>query len=641
MINSRRAFLMGTAAACAAVIVPLPACAESVITIGAPMDPPEWALLQREVLHAHTAACVKFFRRYFNPATGWLETTERFGGDDGPDDSIENVNDWPHAYALGGDDILKDMYTKAYEGHVRQYSAAKTVDVPIGRLGMYYKEFPSQFDWQHNGEGLTVFNLMPLGDPYSHIYRERVKRFAGFYMDEDPGAPNYDPKLKLIKSLMNGSRGPMLRKATALDWTGDPIEVENRFPSLGHGEGAYKGMLAHFEGYTDVVGDHPLNLASTQLATNAYMLTHEKKYRDWVLGYCDAWAQRAHDNGGIIPSNIGLDGKIGGATDGKWYGGAYGWGFSPIVPMTGKPADRNRVPWCINGFMNAYLLSKGDDRYLDVWRKTADKFDAAAKTIDGKLSTPTMFSDQGFYSFKPGKYRLNFLEIYALSMKPSDRARCEDTEWYDYLEGRNPGYPVKALRAGLARIRQRMETVDSDSTSPDMRLADSALEYNPASITALTQLMEGGLYLQHGSWARTSPNQGGTLLFSRLRYFDPARRRAGLPQDVAALVDSWGPDHVSVTLVNISPSTARSVIIQGGAYGEHQIVSVTQGTETTPVDGTSFPVRLAPGAGAKLTIRMKRFANDPTLSFPWETTVADLGNPPDIAKYGRKSGGAQ
>jgi hypothetical protein len=36
-------------------------------------------------------------------------------------------------------------------------------------------------------------------------------------------------------------------------------------------------------------------------------------------------------------------------------------------------------------------------------------------------------------------------------------------------------------------------------------------------------------------------NQGGTLLFSRLRYFDPVRRRASLPPDVAALVDGWGP----------------------------------------------------------------------------------------------------
>jgi len=194
---------------------------------------------------------------------------------------------------------------------------------------------------------------------------------------------------------------------------------------------------------------------------------------------------------------------------------------------------------------------------------------------------------------------------------------------------------VKALRAGLARIRTRMAEVEADTTSADMRLADSALEFNPAAIASLTQLMEGGLYLQHGSWARSSPNQGGTLLFTRLRYFDPARRRAGLPPDVAALVDSWAPDGLTVTLVNVSPSMARSVIVQGGAYGEHQIVSVSDGKTTTPVNGPNFPIRLAPGAGAKLTIKMKRFANDPTLSFPWESTVADLGKPGDIAKDAR------
>jgi hypothetical protein len=635
---TRRSFLMASAATLA-----LPAAAalaaESVFTIGAPMDPPEWALLERELLHAHTAACVKFFQRYFDPANGWLETTPRYGGDDGPDDAIENVNDWPHLYALGGDDVIREMYTKAYEGHVQQYSAQKTTDVPIAKDGMYYKEFPSQFDWQHNGEGLTVFNLMPLGAPYSRRYKERVQRFAGFYMDEDPGAPNYDPKLKLIKSMMNGSRGPMLRDATPLDWTGDPIDVKDRFPSLGHGEDDYKMMLQHFVGYEDVVGDQPLNLASTQLATNAYMLTHQKKYKDWVLSYCDAWVQRAKDNGGIIPSKVGVDGKIGGPKN-QWWGSAYGWGFSPIVPMTGKPSDRNRVPWCFSGFMNAYLLSKGDDKYLDVWRKTADKFDAASKVVDGKKSAPYMFGAQGFYSFKPGNYNLNFLEIYALSMKPADRARCEETEWYNYLEGKNPAYPVKALREGLARIRHQMELVDRDSTSADMRLADSALDLNPASIKALTQLIEGGLYLQHGGgWARSSPAQGGSLLYTRLRYFDPVRRRAGLPQDVAALVDSWGPDSLTLNLVNLSPSVARSVIVQGGAYAEHQIVSVSDGKTVMDVNAPNFPVRLAPGAGAKLTIKMKRFSNDPSLSFPWESTIADLGNPPDIANYVHKSSG--
>src|ERR1700761_238903 len=123
MYTSRRAFLMGTAAAVAVTVTPQNLfAADAAFDITAPMDPPDWALLERELLHAHTAACVQFFRRYFNQQTGWLETTVRFGGDDGPDDAIENVNDWPHVYALGGDAILKEKYSKAYEGHVQQYS---------------------------------------------------------------------------------------------------------------------------------------------------------------------------------------------------------------------------------------------------------------------------------------------------------------------------------------------------------------------------------------------------------------------------------------------------------------------------------------------------------------------------------------
>src|SRR4029078_7085107 len=110
-------------------------------------------------------------------------------------------------------------------------------------------------------------------------------------------------------------------------------------------------------------------------------------------------------------------------------------------------------------------------------------------------------------------------------------------------------------------------------------------------------------------------------------------------QDGAALGDSWGPDTLTLTLVNGRPSMARSVLVQGGAYAERQRVSVSDGKTSREVNAPNFRVRLAPGAGAKLTIKMKRFANDPTLSFPWESTVADLGNPPDIASDARKSGG--
>ena len=583
------------------------------------MDAPEWALLEREVLQAHTAACEQFFNRYFDEK-GYLRCYVRWGGDDGPDDAIENVNDWPHIHALGGDDSLRRMYRKAYEGHVRQYMEARTTAVPFARAGMYYKEFPGMMDWQHNAEGLTVFNLMGLSDPHDEHYRERVKRFAGFYLNEDPGAPNYDAHYRIIRSMFNGSRGPLLRNTTAVDWAGDPIERPERFAAsaLMHGEDGYKEMLAHFAEYTETMGDTPLNLNTTGLALNAYMLDHEEKYRKWLLEYVDAWAERARQNNGVLPSNIGLDGKIGGAAGGKWYGGVYGWSFSPVVPMTGKREDRNRVPRSFVGFMNAYLISGGNDDYLEVWRKQADHINEQRKMVNGVASTPRMYGDQGWYSYARGDYNLNFLEIYHLSMKPADRDRTEETPWYGFLEGKNPDYPAKALHAAMNHIRKCGEEIRADKTTADSRLADTVMDFNPASVTALTQLMEGGLYIQHPGWAKTSPGQGGALLFCRLRYFDPARKRAGMPEDVAALLDTMTDDAVYVTLVNVNPTEARQVVVQAGAYGEHQVISVASGEQVLPVNSRAFRVNLAPGAGAKLVIKMKRFANRPTLNFPWE-----------------------
>ena len=43
-------------------------------------------------------------------------------------------------------------------------------------------------------------------------------------MNEDPEAPNYDPEHRIIRSYFNGSRGPLLRHTTAVDWAGDPFE---------------------------------------------------------------------------------------------------------------------------------------------------------------------------------------------------------------------------------------------------------------------------------------------------------------------------------------------------------------------------------------------------------------------------------
>src|SRR3954447_3754575 len=244
------------------------------------MDPPRWAILERQLLAANAPACREFFNKYFD-TRGHLQCFVRWGANDGPDDAFENFNRWPELHALGGSDDVLQMFLKGHDGLIEQYTAAKTTDVPIARQGMYYKEFIVQSDWMHHGEGLQLFNRMGLSIPMDATYQQRARRFAGFYMGEDPEAPNYDPVHKIIRSMENGSRGPMLRKATALDWVGDSFDPNGY--AMVHRERSYKEMLAHYEEYTDVVGDNCLNLVATTLPLDAYMLAHEAKYKKWIL----------------------------------------------------------------------------------------------------------------------------------------------------------------------------------------------------------------------------------------------------------------------------------------------------------------------------------------------------------------------
>jgi hypothetical protein len=588
-----------------AAAVPARAAESVTIRVETPMEPPAWAVLERELLRANARGCEEFFARYFDDR-GFLECVERWGGDDGPDDAIENLSDWPVLHALGAPDRIRLLYEKAWEGHLRQYTLARTKDVEFARDGMYYKEFPVMFDWMHLGEGLTVFTQQGLSDPNDPRYRRRAVRFAGFYMNEDPGAPNYDPEHKIIRSLFNGSRGPLIRKATALDWAGDPIEVEHRFRPR-HGEGSYRQMLEHFKDYNDIVGDHPQNLSATTLALSAFMLTRDRKYRDWLLEYVDAWRQRMIDNGGIIPSNIGLDGTIGGACGGKWYGGVYGWGFSVLDPATGQLAHRTRVPLALIGFGNAHLLT-GDDRYLDPWRRQIDLVNAQKEVIDGREQYPHMHGDHGWYAYAPRKYDDGATELWYWSMRPDDRARLATTGWLAYLDGKDPGYPKRALRADFAAIRRKVAGLRADATTPDTRLADDPMEFNPATVGTLVQLTLGGL----------PPAHNGSILHCRVRHFDPEARRPGLPEDVAALVETLTADEATLVLVNVDQAGPRTLVVQAGGYAEHQLVAVVLDGHEVRVDRPEVTVRLAPGCGARLLLKMKRYVNSPTLAFPWD-----------------------
>lgn len=575
------------------------------IDVTTPMPAPDWALLERELMRSTEAACREFYDRYFDDR-GYLLCVERWGGDDGPDDAIECVADWPLLYALGCSDEILKLYRRAWEGHLRQYTLAKTTDVEFARDGMYYKEFPVMFDWLHHGEGLTAFIFEGLADPTDPKFQKRLRRFAGLYMGEEPGADNYDAQHKIIRSLFTGSRGPLLRKATALDWAGDPIDVEGRFEPR-HGERSYAEMLAHFRDYNDVVGDHPQNLCATSLATTAYMLTHEPKYKTWVVDYVDAWVERMKANHDIIPTNIGLDGKIGGECGGRWYGGVYGWGFTVVQPQNGEKINRNTHHLGISGFGNATLLT-GDRRYGDAWRRQIDAVNSHARAVDGRTEYPTMHGDNGWYGYTPQKYSHGATNVYYWSMDRADRERLGNDPWINFLEARAADFPATALRADLETIRQRVAAMRADRTTPDTRLADDPLMVSPAAVTNLVQLMLGGIY----------PGHVASPLHARLRYFDPQARRAGLPPGTAALVERLSADEVTVVLVNLDVVHAHSIAVQGGAYGEHRFDSVSVEGKEQKLGGRSLQVRLAPGCGARLVLKMARYASAPTLSPPWE-----------------------
>ena len=596
----------------------------AVVEVETPMAAPRWAVLEREVLDANSRAIEAFAERYLDER-GYLLHTPRWGTLDGPDDAIETFYNWTLLHALGGSDSVLELYKKGLEGHLQQYGELRTELTTLASNGAYRREFITQSDWFHTGEGMRAFLLMGHSAPEDNLLVERMERFAQMYTGEDPETPNYDPEHRIIRSIWNGSLGPMLRRATVYDWVGDPVPgkfhlLHNpaRTSQLLDLEQWYPRMLAHCDEYLDSEGDNFLNLAATLLGTNAYALTGKQKYREWTLEYLDAWKERAAATGGMIPSNIGLDGTLGGEHDGQWWKGTYGWNFTIFDGELQQIAHRNYFTAAsFQGFANGLLLT-GDQGYIDVLRTQMDRILEAAR-VDGEATLlPTMYGDPRgyahngepqFYRFEPVTYSDRLAEIYLWSMRQDDLERVPTGEepWIDFLHGKNPGYPEQALRADLAHIEGRLELQRADSTTPDTRLADYLLGIMPATTDTLAELTTGGYFARGRIW----------VLHSRLRYFDAGRRRAGLPRDVAALVHSIGPDSVDVTLVNLSQSDSREVVVQAGGYAEHQFTGLRGGDNVLDLDGSAFVARLAPGAGQRFHLSMRRYASQPDLAFPW------------------------
>jgi hypothetical protein len=600
-----------------------------VIMVNKAMTAPAWAYSEQMLLRANADlvqayAAARFDEKWHNKAP------EEWGVANGPDDIPEGLRSWPLAYALGGPESIITTWSKFYEGHIEQYTNAKIPEIEMAKNGIYQKGMYTQFDWEHSSEGFAGFYYYGLSRPTEAAHVARAQRLAGLYMNEDPSAKNYDPKNKIIPSLFNGSLGPKMTPATPQEWEG--LRPTGRFDTA-----------------SNIKGDHPLNMGAVMLAFNAYVLTGQEKYKKWALEYVDAWSARAAKNGGNLPSNIGVDGTIGGEWGGKWYGGVFGWNS----PDTG---NRNYVFRGPPEAFDAALLMSGDQKYTAVMRRQIDNLFAARKVENGKELLPRRFGDQGWYDYYElgagpsgtlGNLVNVMIGIYMESLDPADLARVPTlpgdrnaqmdtpagTEWLAYLKSGDKDYPQRALQAGLDALRRASQPAPAGGRGA--RGAGAAGtppagagrrgggagapgggrggNNGAAPVAALINLTMGG------------PDPGGSThgplpLNVQVRHFDPDRKRAGLPEDVGALVERFSADSVTLTLINSHPFREKNVTVQMGAYGEHTATSVTVGETVTPINAASFTVKLAPGSGDTLTIGVRRYANQPTLAFPWDRT---------------------
>ncbi|MEH0516844.1 hypothetical protein QBC31_40175 [Streptomyces sp. B21-079] len=627
------------------------------------LEPPGWAVAQRALFDLLDHAWRRFARDFTGP-DGRLNYTGRLTTRDGVDDFYEVFFNWPQLYLLGGADDILPASEKHWEGVTRQ----------LTELNMLRDEYERGYDWFHQGESLLLLYFLCMAAP--DRWRERALRFAELYVD--PAKGNYDPEHRIITGPHNGSDPdrtglfdgdvyPWLLKEA--ETYGFPLEW---IPEAANGPFPLSADPRLGDQMRDRmgVGDTAVNLATAGLVLNAWILSGEERYRDWIVEYVGAWRERTLEQGGLIPDNVGPDGEVGSLLEGRWYGGHYGWSWPHGWHSLGHAA-------CVAALAAATVT--GDDDYLSMVATSLDTLIGHSKVMphteaDSSLPskwavelgpdrhTPTphlpfRHNDSGWFDYNPATPPVP-VALWHHTSSEADRARLEglretdgidwrtvrpfrskedsghEKAWFAFLAGDDPDYPERILAMAQAQVRHRLRRIDRyrdlDVPEPDIHVWQLC---NPVVTEALVQLTWGGPQVLY---------QGG-LQQARLRYHDADARRAGLPADVAALVTSIDPEATTVELVNLAPETDRTVIVQAGAFAEHTITGVRYTTcqddgwigdmydyghsepvvseAEVPCDGPYLTVRLPASTRIRFTLRLGLRTRTPSYRTPFDTAA--------------------
>ena len=601
-----------------------------VVRVETPRPAPEWAVMQRHLIETMNRAGVEFHKTYVLP-DGELRWKERYeGGMNSSDDAYEAFRGFSLHHVLGGSRELDDLHRHAWEGITRQFT----------RYGQIYREFDSNWDWMHHGEGYVSFYPLGMADPYDRRFRDRAIRFAAMFTGEDPEARNYDEKLGLMRASMNGSRGPKM-EWTKRDWIptnanlvyyhlpfDDIPDVDTPTGWINdHPDDDQFGRIVQTMSDRMAKGDVPINLTAVPLIANAFLYTGDGKYRDWIVDYVAKWVDLTAENDGITPDNVGLSGKIGEYMDGNWWGGYYGWKW---------PRGGMDIVLATLTASKAAVLLTGAMSWLELPRSQAGVMRERGRVDDGEARVPVRYDGRNGWHHYVREIAHPYVHLWHVSQSEEDweqierlaarrgaqgPARDADLDWAMFVRGRNPPYPIEAFQSDLRLIHDRLRRILNEHGDPETWFDAHWLSRDPLPTHNLVRLTVGGLPV----------HRRGEMLHSYVRYFDPDRREPGLPQGVAVLVTGIGKDSAQIEVVNTNLFEKRRMVVQGGAYGEHRITTVARRAASqdgevrgdrpeapsVEVHGKHFELELAPGAGASLRIRLHRFASLPRYEFPW------------------------
>lgn len=627
-------------------------------------EPPSWAVLERHLFNIMEGSLQAFLHKYTHPDGRLIWREGPHLSRDGADDFYESFYNWPILYTLGGGKHCLELGD-------RQWDATTNL---LEEIGHVQKDYEIGYDQFHQSESYIYFYALCMADPANAKHRDRARRFAGFYLNEDPDALNYDPEHGIIKAPHNGSMGPRPRE-TGSSYGYSPgmavyglpyedVEGVSQIEDLKDPELARRMGQAMDERMS--WGDVVANLGVVSTITNCWLLTGEDKHKEWVLDYVSAWLERAQKNGGLPPDSVGQNGEVGQYLSGKWYGSLYGWTWPHGFYNIGMA--------CTVAASCAYLIS-GQEGYLDLPRMLIDRmmelgevralnkkkmslqhhwlgdFTAMGERSESFL-VPYRYADSGWFDYQPMMVNLP-LALWNITGSDQDRNRVEqiheledfdwthytplrgkedighEKPWHMYITSRNEEYPEEALRGTLSQVYRRIQQVRQDKTDPRDNHIHWWQNLNPVTTETLVQLTLGAPQIIYN----------GGLLLAPVRYFDSTARRPGLPPDVSALVHSVKRSCVELELVNLNTWEERVVIVQAGSLGEHRFegIEFEQLDSTYPgavghyraphiesvmkraqVDSSAVEMRLPPGSRIRAGLHLNRGAGCPSYGFPWE-----------------------